>query len=541
MHKLSFMKFLKYVIVFTLVLLIMLSCARRGAPSGGPKDEDAPITIKTIPEFKTVNFNENEITIYFDEYIKLNELNKNLIISPPLKYPADITPLGIPSKRLTIKIKDTLLKNTTYTFNFGESIVDNNEGNILKGFQYIFSTGNYIDSLSVKGSLSNAFSKEVDKYVSILLYEANESFNDSTIYKEKPLYVTNTLDSIGWEINNLKKGKYHLIAIKDANNDFLFNPKTDKIAFIDSVISIPTEKEFKLNLFKEELKFKSHKPVEIAKGHLIFGFEGNAKAFKVKEDVKKSGINFITSKQFFEKKYDTLNYYFSSDKAIDSLFFDIENSDYKTTEIIKLRNKITDSLIVKSSIRGTLHFNDTVKIITNNPLSKFDKKMFSLFNKDTLAVEFTLKHNENRNLLMLFDKKESEQYKIKILPNGITDFFNQQNKDTISYNLRTKKKENYGTISLTVNKNKGVSIIVELLDLKEKLIDRQYLKTENKVNFDLLSPKKYLVRIIIDANKNSKWDTGNYFKKNQPEKVIYFSKEIEVKENWFVNETIEAR
>jgi len=199
------MKFLKYVIVFTLVLLIMLSCARRGAPSGGPKDEDAPITIKTIPEFKTVNFNENEITIYFDEYIKLNELNKNLIISPPLKYPADITPLGIPSKRLTIKIKDTLLKNTTYTFNFGESIVHNNEGNILKGFQYIFSTCNYIDSLSVKGSLSNAFSKEVDKYVSILLYEANESFNDSTIYKEKPLYVTNTLDSIGWEINNLKK------------------------------------------------------------------------------------------------------------------------------------------------------------------------------------------------------------------------------------------------------------------------------------------------------------------------------------------------
>jgi len=181
------MKKFKSVFVLILVLSTLINCARRGNPSGGPKDEDAPITIKTIPEFKTVNFDGEEIKIYFDEYIKLEDISKNLIVSPPLKYPADITPLGTPSKRITIKIKDTLKENTTYTFNFGESIVDNNESNPLTGFKYIFSTGNHIDSLSINGSISNSFKKEKDKYVSVLLYEANKEFNDSTIYKEKPL------------------------------------------------------------------------------------------------------------------------------------------------------------------------------------------------------------------------------------------------------------------------------------------------------------------------------------------------------------------
>ncbi|MEG2103497.1 MAG: Ig-like domain-containing protein, partial [Flavobacterium sp.] len=133
---------LKY-ISFLLVLL-MVSCAKRGNITGGLKDTLAPILISSTPKNLTTDFQGNEITLVFDEYVKLKNLNKQLIISPPMKYEPQITPVGV-SKFLKIKLRDTLQPNTTYSLNFGQSITDNNEGNPLNQFKYIFSTGSYID------------------------------------------------------------------------------------------------------------------------------------------------------------------------------------------------------------------------------------------------------------------------------------------------------------------------------------------------------------------------------------------------------------
>ncbi len=534
------MKSFKTILIYILIITIITNCARRGNPSGGPKDINAPITIKTIPDYNSVNFSSKEISIYFDEYIKLKDLNKNLIISPPLKYNAEITPLGLPSKKISIKIKDTLLENTTYIFDFGESIQDNTEGNVLKNFKYIFSTGSYIDSLSIKGTLKDALNKETDKYVTIMLYADNKKFNDSTIYKNKPLYVTNSLDSIGWEITNLRKGKYHLIALKKEGNELVFNPKTDKLAYLDTLISIPTGKEFNLNLFKETLDFKSFKPFEVAKGHIQFGFQGDVRGFKVKTHFNQSGIKLISNIQFPEKGKDTLNYFYLINKPVDTIFFDVFNTAYKTTYKIKLRKNELDSLKIKSTIRGTLNFKDTLSLEVNNPLKSFDKSLFSILDKDTIAIDFSLKQKGYQNLLVIFKANESQTYKIKLLPNAITDLFNQKNKDTLNYTLKTKKKDNYGSVSLNINNPNKKSVIIQLLNTKEEVIEQRF-NIKNKADFELLKPAKYLIRIIYDDNNNGKWDTGNYLKKQQPEKVEYFNKEIEVKENWFVNETIDIK
>ncbi len=532
------MKYIKSIILLIITLSVLLNCARRGTPTGGPKDEDAPITIKTVPQFKSVNFNKNEIRIYFDEYVKLEDVKKNLIISPPLKYPANITPLGIPSKKIVIKLKDTLIANTTYTFNFGESIVDNNEGNVLKSFNYVFSTGNYIDSLAISGSISDSFSKESDKYVSILLYEANDQFNDSTIYKEKPLYVTNTLDSLAWNIDNLKAGKYHLLALKSDRNDYLFNPKSDKIAYLDTIISVPTEKQFKLKLFKEIIAFKPFKATEVSKGHIVFPYEGIGCDFKVALDSVKSNLKTIISKSFLEKDKDTLNYYYKTDNEIDSLFFNLTSTNYSSTEKITLRSKEIDSIIITANLRGNMTFRDTLTLQINNPLDQFNKELFSVFDKDTVAVNFKLKRKNHTELQVLFNAKENQNYKVKILPNAITDFFNQTNKDTIKYSLKTKEKDNYGSISFDFKNTNNESIIIQLLSKKEEIIATKYLNTDAAINFELLKPSVYLIRIIFDKNSNHIWDTGNYYNKNQPEKVVYFNTDIEVKENWFFKENI---
>src|SRR5690606_8013779 len=159
-----------------------------------------------------INFKATEIKLYFDEYVKLKNLSKQLIISPPMNTMPEITPLSSASKYITIKIFDTLQSNTTYAFNFVNIIVDKNEDNTFPFYRYVFSTGSYIDSLEVKGNVKDALLLNTDTFVSVMLYEVDSAYTDSLVYKQLPKYITNTLDSTTtFTLSNLKAGKYKLI------------------------------------------------------------------------------------------------------------------------------------------------------------------------------------------------------------------------------------------------------------------------------------------------------------------------------------------
>ena len=185
----------KKLVVALLICALFSQCARRGSPTGGPKDETPPVMLRAEPPQKTVNFKEDRIRIYFDEYIKLNKLRDQLVVSPPLDQSAYIiSPQSLAAKYIEIEFMDTLSPLTTYTFNFGESIVDNNEGNPISFFSYVFSTGETIDSLSLRGTINDALSRTPESFVSVMLYPADRTYNDSVIFNNKPLYYTNTLD-----------------------------------------------------------------------------------------------------------------------------------------------------------------------------------------------------------------------------------------------------------------------------------------------------------------------------------------------------------
>ena len=233
-----------------ILFLVIANCANRGRPDGGPKDQTPPVIIKAEPENLNTNFKGDEIRIYFDEYVKIRNLQKNLIISPPMDPEPIITPQGSASKYITIKILDTLLENTTYAFNFGESIVDNNEENPYPYYRYVFSTGPTIDSLQVQGVMMDALARKAETYVSVMLYEVDSTFTDSVIYKQKPKYITNTLDSTTvFRLENLKAGKYLMVALKEENANYTFQPKTDKIGFVKSFIDVPTDSIYNIELF----------------------------------------------------------------------------------------------------------------------------------------------------------------------------------------------------------------------------------------------------------------------------------------------------
>ena len=242
---------------------LIVGCAKRGTPTGGPKDTIPPLLINASPKNKSIQFNDNEITLTFDEYIKLKDLDKQLIISPPLDLnKLTIDPQTTISKKIEIEFRDSLSleENTTYTFNFGSSIEDNNEGNILPFFSYTISTGDIIDSLYLKGKVSDAYEEETERYTSIYLYPIDSSYSDSTVYLEKPLYVTNTLDTTLYNFQNLREDVYKVFAIKDYGKNYLYDQGIDKIGFINDTVNLPGDTLFDFTLFKEEFdiaKFRS--------------------------------------------------------------------------------------------------------------------------------------------------------------------------------------------------------------------------------------------------------------------------------------------
>ena len=320
-----------YFAILFFVVLTFVNCAKRGNPSGGSKDSIPPIIIKYKPENYSINFTDDEIKIYFNEYIKLIDINKELIISPPLKYQPEISPLST-GKFIKIKIKDTLKKSTTYSFNFGKSIVDYTEGNVLKYFKYIFSTGDFIDSLNLKGTVKDPLLLNPEGTTTVMLYEVNEAFNDSVIYSEKPTYVTTTKEeSEEFELTNLKEGTYFLIALKDKTKDYIFQPKYDKIGFLEEMISLPTDSSFTINTFKETESYTIKKPKHESKNHIMFGYSGDAKNLQI--ELKSSVPKDFESTSYKDLKSDTLHYWFKPFVENDSLIFTVTNQNNLDTVV----------------------------------------------------------------------------------------------------------------------------------------------------------------------------------------------------------------
>ena len=529
--------------LFLIVLVLSFSqCAKKGRPDGGPKDEDAPLFVTANPPYETINFDKNEINIYFNEYIKLKDLSKQLIISPPLnpENPPLISPQGSPSKYINIQILDTLLENSTYIFDFGNSVQDNNESNTLERFKYVFSTGAYIDSLTLSGSVKNSFKSESVENIKLLLYRLDSAYTDSAVYNRKPDYVTSTLDSSNYEFSNLRKGNYLLVALNDARSDYIFNPKTDEIGFFKDTISLPRDSIIKteLSIFKEELPYIFRRGKEIRKGQLIFGYQGKPSNLKV-ETLSIVPDNFQTI-ILPEKGKDTLNLWHSPIEK-DSLIFKISNNNIIDTITVALRKKQLDSLTVTEITGGVLNIKDTLFFSTNNPIIKIDTSRINFVHTDSINISYEAFISKKESTVgFLFEKKFKTSYKLNLYPDALVDIFETSN-DTVTSQFRTRSIEDYGEISLSIQNPKKVPVIIQLTDINDVTVAQETSSENKTILFNYLVPKKYKIRVIYDTNNNGKWDTGNYLKKKQAEPVEYFPDIQEVRPNWELNEVIKIK
>lgn len=526
---------LKYIIVLIASLTLLTNCAKRGTITGGPKDTIAPKITGSSPANFSTNFKGKDIKINFDELIKVKDISKQLIISPPMKKQPIIVPQGSASKFISIKILDTLQENTTYSFNFGQSISDNNENNPYSQFKYVFSTGSYIDSLTVVGKIKDAYADKPDNFVSVLLYDA-EKFTDSTVYKEAPLYVTNTLDSVKFfSLENLKEGKYRIIALKDKSGNNKFDPKSDKIGFLDEVITLPTTTMYQLELFAEKTPFKAEKPSQESNNKLFLGYIGDSKDIKVIAKKNDQEIPIRLTK-FSGKTKDTLQIFYPL-YIKDSVHITVKNDDYNKEFITKIKDlKEADSLKITNKTGSTLLLRDAFKLSTKTPLNKIDDSKIFIQKKDSTLVKFTSKYDEfNQEIIFDFAKEEDQRYTIQILPGAVKDFYEKEN-DSLNYTFSTRLLSDYGNLRVKLLGVKRFPLILEVLDPAGEVLYSQTSTKETYFTFETIDPKLYTLRVIYDDNGNKEWDTGNYLAKKQAEEIIYFPKKIDVRANWDVEQ-----
>lgn len=247
--------------LFTLILLIIgyamlvgsSGCGQIGMPTGGPRDSIPPQLNSASPALKSTNVTGNKITLTFNEYIEVKDPQTNVLVSPmPKKNPS----VDYKLKTVTIKLKDSLLPNTTYSINFGNAIVDVNEGNVLKDFTYVFSTGNKIDSLTLSGKVIIAETGKADSTLLALLYR---NADDSLVQKRKPDYIARLKGDGSFEFVNLPAGNFKIYALKDGDGGYTYNSKKELFAFSDSNITV-AEKTEPVTLYASALEKESKTP-----------------------------------------------------------------------------------------------------------------------------------------------------------------------------------------------------------------------------------------------------------------------------------------
>lgn len=561
----------KLVLLFLFLIpgMLMIHCARPGSPTGGPKDITPPSVKYTIPPNRSLEFKAKKITIAFDEFIELKDPAKEIFISPPIKTRPEFKVAG---KDVIVVFQEELKPNSTYTINFGNAIVDFSEGNILVNYEYVFSTGDHLDSLSIKGKVINAFNEQPEAEIVAMAYtDDNDTIPlDSLPLKVPPGSASKTIKDGSFSINNLSPGKYKLVALQDLNNNYIFDLPNERFAFIDSLITVkPPEKQdsiafdtiispafqiveeasYTLRLFEEQNFIQKLLGKKLIGSHLLqYIFRNPVDSFNI------SLLNFQPSPPDwyipeFNKTKDTLEFWLkpglpdtirvrfsTGDSLVDTTKFSPRKIG--TDRAGKRKEAAKESLKFSSSAAsGTLDPNRQFNLYFPSPVQYYDSCRLLLYTpKDTIIPTFYFTDSIQRKAVVNYKWREKELYKFLAVDSAFRDLNGLYN-DSVNISFKVKSIEDYGILILDIKfAEKPGQYIIQLLDDKENIMLEKILTKSGSIRFDYLNPGNYKLKSIFDANSNGKWDTGNYKKNILPEVVEYYPLPLSVRANWDLEE-----
>lgn len=577
--------FIISVIIFT--GLVFMQCARQGSPSGGPKDETPPEVVEEFPPNKTVGFSETKATISFNEFVSLKDPAKEIFISPPMR----LKPLyKTQGKKVIVEFQEALKDSTTYTINFGNAIVDYTEGNPLVNFEYVFSTGDHIDSLSVAGKILNAFDHKPESGIIVMVYQDNNDTIplDSLPLKVQPKNASKSTKEGDFRINNLAAGQYMLFALEDLNNNFIFDLPNERIAFLDSLISIEPieieeiipadtidltdttdvndtivaidvdpmvmkvkeEKAYRLFLFAETDSTQRLMGKKlIGKNLLQYIFQRPADSVRISAVGFDTGIPdwYILE---FNKNRDTVNIWLkpglpdtiricfqAGDSIADTSKYILskqsQDSKGKKKEILAgggLR-------ILSNTVAGAFDLNKKLTLSFPLPIEDVDREKIHLYTStDTMIANLAFTDTVCRNAIIDYTWKQGEYYHLLIEDSVFCDLSGAYN-DSTAFKFIVRKIEDYGLLLLNIGipGMKG-QYLVQLLTDKDVLVRQHAISAPGILRFEYLWPGTYKLKVIYDTNANGIWDTGKYTMNSLPERVEYYESTVVIRANWDLQE-----
>ena len=556
-------------------MLFVLSCAKISAPTGGPKDNDPPVILKSLPENGTVMFSGKTFSITFDEYVVLDRITEKFMVSPPLATKPDIKLRG---KNLVVTWEDDLADSTTYTFYFQDAIRDNNENNPIPNYQYVFSTGPFLDSLSLTGNVFNAADLEIVEDVTVIMHS---NLSDTAPRKVLPAYISRPDPSGGFMISNIRPGNYRLYALKDMNGNTLYDLDDEIFAFSDSLIRITPENYFGMLpdtvTYRPAAAPETTKPDKFVFGlHRLYAFQQTLKKQYLKFTERKSswGIAFGLALPADSGQVsvalsgaDSTSWYMEHNIARDTFMVWITNPDVYNLDLIEamLTYPFTDStatviartdtvsfryikppiprggtgrlpgLALSTNITGRIRPGTVPFFRSATPLNDPDTSLIRLTQtvdsvQKVLPYEFVRDTTSSRRFLLKASLEPGGSYSLLANTGAFSDIFGTAT-DSAMYRFQVSTEEDFGSIKMALTGYDG-DVIVQLIADRDRVAGEKHLRSPGEVFFPLLDKGKYRLKVIYDLNSDGVWTTGDYNLARLPEPVSFYPSELEVKINW---------
>lgn len=549
----------KHYIALFLFAFALQQCAKQTAPTGGPKDETPPTLIKSSPTHEQINVTKDEIELTFDELVQLNNARDQLIITPGVGKKIEATAR---KNRVSIKFNSELKPNTTYSINFREAIQDLTEKNPAL-IKLAFSTGDYIDSLSISGRVKDILLDKYAENYTIALAEASDTFS---IFKHSASWITLADKQGKFILENLKPGNYILYAFNDKNKNLIVDSKSEKYGFQKELVTLTGNVDsVKISVFKLDtspLRLISSRPtfsyynIKFSKSLVDYSLTATEDSLHIESqlDADPSSIkvyNTIESRDSIQMRIQATD---SIENKVDTLVY-LKFNTTRTTTKDKFTGKIESANFYepKSLFTSTIVFSKPVASMNTDSvfiqLDSINRITFSnedyTWNKSltqlTLSKRIEVPKPEvqqprteriEKKDIDVQARKKTEPIQL-VITNAIS--VERDTLGKLAASLKTIKPEDTGIISAKIET--AEDFIIQIVDKNSKVIFES--KNQKNYAFENLAPGSYQLRVIIDTNKNGKWDPGNFLTKTEPEPILYYSnpkgqKDVNMKANWEV-------
>ena len=501
-----------------LSLLALLSCAQVGKPTGGEKDTQPPVVLHAFPEIGATGISTNAggtLTLEFDEYVNVRQLSAQLLVSPPLKKPLDWWMKG---KAVTFRWNEDLEENRTYVFQFGEAIVDIREGNPAKDLFHAFSTGESIDTLSLHGSVVDAFSTEAQSAKKIFLYDSTTPI-DSILTGTLPKYVGTTDSNGEFTIRYIGRGEYKLIAIDDIDRNYQW---ADGEALAISMDDI--------NVIRNDTLQNKLRMQKTADNEVKYFVSSQLDSLGLLEVELSSELEEFTDIQ-------TVGCFFHIEENTLWVWNDIDNLDGASiiwasadTLIASQLEKVAPEKLLVSGPTGKIISGREIVLAFNRPITSVVDSLIRVTKADSTSV-----HIEIRKLKDEFELGVSGKFgrgstlMIDILPGAITGWGEVQNQDSVQFKWSTFEATDLAELNVNINKSGWL----ELISANGTVVEKVTLSNQPEtVRYKNLTPGSYALRWLGDENNNGLWDGVSIKDWREPESAILLPSNIKVKADW---------